>query len=31
MAVETSGSLSILVVDDEATLRETLTRSFSRE
>jgi DNA-binding response OmpR family regulator len=28
---ETSVSLRILVVDDEATLRETLTRSFSRE
>src|SRR3954470_20287872 len=25
------GSLSILIVDDESTLRETLTRSFQRE
>lgn len=30
-AMETPASLSILVVDDESTLRETLTRSFSRE
>jgi len=30
-AVEASVSLNILVVDDEATLRETLTRSFTRE
>jgi DNA-binding response OmpR family regulator len=29
--VEASVSLNILVVDDEATLRDTLTRSFSRE
>jgi DNA-binding response OmpR family regulator len=29
--VETPTSLRILVVDDEAALRETLTRSFSRE
>jgi len=29
--METSTSLSILVVDDEVTLRETLTRSFARE
>jgi two-component system, OmpR family, response regulator RegX3 len=29
--VETSGTLRILVVDDEASLRETLTRSFSKE
>jgi two-component system, OmpR family, response regulator RegX3 len=29
--VETPTSLRILVVDDEETLRETLTRSFSRE
>jgi DNA-binding response OmpR family regulator len=29
--VEASPSLNILVVDDEATLRETLTRSFTRE
>jgi len=29
--METPTSLSILVVDDEADLRETLTRSFSRE
>jgi two-component system, OmpR family, response regulator RegX3 len=29
--VETPPSLRILVVDDEQTLRETLTRSFSRE
>jgi DNA-binding response OmpR family regulator len=29
--VETSGTLKILVVDDEASLRETLTRSFSKE
>jgi two-component system, OmpR family, response regulator RegX3 len=29
--VETPLSLQILVVDDEAALRETLTRSFSRE
>ena len=29
--METPASLSILVVDDEATLRETLTRSFTRE
>jgi DNA-binding response OmpR family regulator len=28
---ETPASLKILVVDDEETLRETLTRSFSRE
>ncbi len=28
---DTSSSLNILVVDDEATLRETLTRAFSRE
>jgi DNA-binding response OmpR family regulator len=28
---DTLRSLNILVVDDEATLRETLTRSFSRE
>jgi two-component system, OmpR family, response regulator RegX3 len=30
-ATETPVSLRILVVDDEETLRETLTRSFSRE
>jgi two-component system, OmpR family, response regulator RegX3 len=30
-ATETPASLKILVVDDEETLRETLTRSFSRE
>jgi DNA-binding response OmpR family regulator len=30
-ATETPTSLKILVVDDEETLRETLTRSFSRE
>jgi two-component system, OmpR family, response regulator RegX3 len=30
-AAETSVSLKILVVDDEASLRDTLTRSFSRE
>ncbi len=30
-AVEAPPSLKILVVDDEETLRETLTRSFSRE
>src|SRR6476469_3192326 len=30
MAVET-GSLNILVVDDESTLREALTRAFSKE
>jgi len=30
-AVETPLSLSILVVDDESALRETLTRSFTRE
>jgi two-component system, OmpR family, response regulator RegX3 len=30
-AVETAVSLKILVVDDEASLRDTLTRSFSRE
>jgi DNA-binding response OmpR family regulator len=29
--IETSASLRILVVDDEAALRETLTRSFSKE
>jgi DNA-binding response OmpR family regulator len=29
--MEPATSLSILVVDDEVTLRETLTRSFSRE
>jgi DNA-binding response OmpR family regulator len=29
--IDMNASLSILVVDDEATLRETLTRSFSRE
>ncbi len=29
--VDTSPSLRILVVDDEETLRETLTRSFTRE
>src|ERR1700678_2583618 len=29
--MDTPLSLEILVVDDEATLRETLTRSFSRE
>lgn len=29
--VEAQTSLKILVVDDESTLRETLTRSFSRE
>jgi two-component system, OmpR family, response regulator RegX3 len=29
--MDMDASLSILVVDDEATLRETLTRSFSRE
>ncbi len=28
---DTGSSLNILVVDDEATLRETLTRAFSRE
>jgi DNA-binding response OmpR family regulator len=30
-SIETSASLRILVVDDEAALRETLTRSFSKE
>jgi two-component system, OmpR family, response regulator RegX3 len=30
-AADTSASLRILVVDDEAALRETLTRSFSKE
>ena len=30
-AMESAVSLNILVVDDEETLRETLTRSFSRE
>ena len=30
-AAEPGTSLNILVVDDEATLRETLTRAFSRE
>jgi DNA-binding response OmpR family regulator len=30
-SVEPGTSLNILVVDDEVTLRETLTRSFSRE
>jgi DNA-binding response OmpR family regulator len=30
-ATETPGALRILVVDDEENLRETLTRSFSRE
>jgi DNA-binding response OmpR family regulator len=30
-SLETSASLRILVVDDEAALRETLTRSFSKE
>jgi DNA-binding response OmpR family regulator len=30
-AVEHTTSLNILVVDDESTLRETLTRAFSRE
>ncbi len=30
-AVDAPVSLNILVVDDEETLRDTLTRSFSRE
>lgn len=30
-AMEASGALRILVVDDEASLRDTLTRSFSKE
>src|ERR1700721_1194441 len=31
MSTQTSPSLSILVVDDEGSLRETLTHSFERE
>src|SRR3984957_9665619 len=31
MSTQASPSLSILVVDDESSLRETLTHSFSRE
>src|SRR6204780_5215696 len=31
MSTQASPSLSILVVDDESSLRETLTRSFTRE